>query len=172
MSALSIFLIYSVILLVILGGIVSILRKRSFDIKVIVLIVLSIIAVIGGMVLNFPEFLMGHSATTKNLIVTFTYVAIWSVVLGVSIRIKSRGLIKYSSLFWLITLLLSVLTAYVNISDISADWAIPFVILFIGQWYGIKFFVGSFLTVSIIIVLISFIMVTTAVISLKQIKRA
>ena len=44
-------------------------------------VILSIVAVIGGMVLNFQEFLMGSPANAKNLIVTFTYIAIWILVL-------------------------------------------------------------------------------------------
>lgn len=136
----------------------------------IIAIILSIMAIIGGMVLNFPEFLMGNPATIKNLIVTFIYIAIWIIVLGIGIKIKNRGLIKYSSIFWLITLFLALLTWYGNVTYANVSWAMPFVILFLGQWYGIDFFVGSHLTTSIVIAFMSLIMFTSTAISLKRTK--
>ncbi len=132
------------------------------------IVILSIVIVIGGMVLNFQEFLMGSRATVKNLIVTFAYIAIWMFILIISIKNKNHGLIKYCSVFWLITLFFSILIVYVNITDAYAGWALPFVIFFLGQWYGIYFFVGSFLTLSIIMTFISLIMFTTSIMSLKR----
>ena len=138
--------------------------------KAIGTVILSIIAIIAGMVLNFPEFLKGDTGTIKNLIVTFAYIVVWMIVLGTGIKMKNRGLIKYSSVFWLITLFLAVLMWYVNITDANVDWAIPFVILFLGQWYGINFFVASHLTASIVITLISLVMFAGSAISLKRTK--
>lgn len=133
-------------------------------------IILSIMAIIGGGVLNFPEFLMGNPANIKNLIVTFIYIVIWIIVLGIGIKIKNRGLIRYSSIFWLMTLFFALLTWYVNVTHVNVSWAIPFVILFLGQWYGINFFVGSHLTTSIVIAFISLVMFISSSISLKRIK--
>lgn len=133
-------------------------------------IFLSFIAVIGGMILNFPEFLMGSTANIKNLIVTFTYIVIWIIVLGIGIKIKNRGLIKYSSVFWFITLLFALLLWYVNVTHADVSWAIPFVILFSSQWYGIHFFVGDFLTTSIVITFISIVMLISTAILLKRTK--
>ena len=133
-------------------------------------IVISIVAVITGMALNFQEFLMGSPATIKNLIVTFAYIAICILVLRIGIKNKNRGIMKYCSAFWIITLFLSILTMYINATGASADWALPFIVLLLGQWYGIRFFVGSFLNTSIIVAFISLVMFTTAIISLKRIK--
>ena len=133
-------------------------------------IILSIATVIGGMALNFQEFLMGSPANVKNLIVTFAYIAIWILVLRIGTKSKNRGIMKYCSVFWIITLFLAILTAYINATGASADWALPFVILLLGQWYGITFFVGSFFTASIITVFISLVIFTIAVISLKRTK--
>lgn len=133
-------------------------------------ILLSIVTVIGSMALNFQEFLMGSPATVKNLIVTLLYIAIWILILAVSIKSRNRGIMKYYSVFWIITLFLAILTAYVNATGTSADWAIPFALLLLGQWYGINFFVGSFLTSSIIIGFISLLMFAAAVTSLKRTK--
>jgi uncharacterized membrane protein len=110
-------------------------------------IVLSAIAVIGGMVLNFNEFLMGNPASMKNLLVTLAYIAIWVFVLIIGIRNKNREIMRYCSAFWIITLLTSILAWYANATDAIVDWAIPFVILLLSQLYGIDFFVQSPLTV-------------------------
>ena len=45
--------------------------------------------------------------------------------------------------FWLLTLLFALLTAYVNITDVIVDWAIPFVIVLLGPWYGVSFFISE-----------------------------
>lgn len=134
------------------------------------IIILSIFAVIGGMALNFQEFLMGNPATIKNLIVTFVYIAIWFFVLIIGIKNKNREIMKYCSVFWIIMLFLSTLTGYVNVTGAQVDWALPFIILLLGQWYGINFFAGSFLTTSIITASISLVMLTTTVISFKRTK--
>lgn len=133
-------------------------------------IILSILTVIIGIVLNFQEFLMGSPATVKNLIVTFAYIIMWILIITRSTKIKNCGVMKCYSIYWILTLFLSILTGYVNITGAQVDWAIPFVILFLGQWYGINFFVGSFLTASIITAVISLVMLITTVISLKRIK--
>lgn len=135
------------------------------------IIVLSIFAAIGGMVLNFQEFLMGNPATIKNLIVTLVYVAIWVLVLTISIKNKNRGIMKYCFVFWIITLFLSILMGYVNGTGAQVDWVLPFAILLLGQWYGINFFVGSFLTTSIIMAVISLVMVIIAGKSIKRTKQ-
>lgn len=72
---------------------------RRMKNKITATMVLSIITVIGGMALNFNEFLMGNPASIKNLFVTFAYIAIWVFVLIIGIRNKNRGIMKYCSTF-------------------------------------------------------------------------
>lgn len=132
-------------------------------------IVLSIIAIVGGMVLNFSEFLMGSPATIKNFIVTFGYIVIWIQILKMAIDNGNRGIMIYSSVFWLITLLLAILMGYVNVTGAQVDWVLPFAILLLGQWYGINLFVGSFLATSIIIAILSFVMLTITLIVKKRV---
>lgn len=135
------------------------------------LIILSIFAVIGGMAFNFQEFLKGSPATIKNLIVTFVYIAIWIFVLTISIKNKNRGTLMYCFIFWIITLFLLILTGYIKVTGAPVYWVLPFVILLLGPWYGINFFVESFLTVSVIMAVISFVMVIIAIISIKRTKQ-
>lgn len=134
-------------------------------------IVLSIVAIIVGMALNFNDFLMRNPASMKNLLVTFAYITIWVLVLIIGIRNKNRGIMKYCSVFLIITLFISVVTWYANVTDSIVDWIIPFAILFSGQWYGINFFVGNHLTTSIIIASISLIMFIVSVLSFRRTKQ-
>ncbi len=138
--------------------------------KATTVIILSILTVIIGMGLNFQEFLMGSPATLKNFIVTFAYITMWMLIIIRSTKFKNRGVMRYYSIFWILTLFLSIVTGYVNITGAQVDWAIPFAILLLGQWYGINIFVGSFLTASIIITFISLVMLSITVILLKRIK--
>lgn len=132
--------------------------------------VLSIATVIAAVVLNFPEFLMGSPASVRNIIVTVAYIAIGILVLVISTINKSRRIMAASVVFWLLTFLFALLTAYVNATGAIVDWAIPFVIVFIGPWYGISFFTNNFLTASIIIALISFGMSLAAFLLLQRTK--
>jgi hypothetical protein len=138
--------------------------------KAIVSILLPILIITVGIYMNFQEFLMGSPATIKNLVVTSLYLATWIVVLVVTAKSKNRVLMKFYSVFWVMTLFFAFNTGYANIVETNGSWAIPFVILFLTQWYGLKYFVGSFLTASILIACISLIMVVTAVLSFKKVR--
>lgn len=133
-------------------------------------VILAIVAVIGGIVLNFEELAFGSSATTKNLIVTFIYIVIWIYFLIIGIKNKSHKMIKFCFVFWIITLFFSLLTVYINTAEASVDWAIPFVIVLLGPLYGIRYYVNDFQTLSIIIALISFGISMAAILSFKRIK--
>ncbi len=134
------------------------------------IIIATITAVIVGAVLNFPEFSMGSPATLRNLIVTILYLTIWIIVIRICTKNKNRGIVIYCSAFWFITLLLSILTVCVNATEVHAAWAIPFVILFLNQLYGIRFLAGSLLNTSIIIAFISLVIFFNTVISYQRIK--
>jgi len=136
--------------------------------KAIITVILSIFIFILGIVLNFQEFLMGSPTTIKNLIVTFVYLSAWTFVMRISVKSKNYLLIKYYSGIWIATLITAIITVYINITDVIATWALPFAILFLTPWYGIRFFVGSLLTVSIIIAILSFIMFSIVVLSLRK----
>ncbi|MGF7047838.1 hypothetical protein J2T13_002344 [Paenibacillus sp. DS2015] len=136
----------------------------------ITVVSLSIVAVIGGIVLNFQEFLMGNTATTKNVIVTLAYIAIWILVLVLASKNKSRIIMMYCLGFWIATLLFAMLTIYINVTEATVNWAIPFVIVLLGQWYGVMFLVGDFLIGSIIIAFISFGISTAVALLLRRLK--
>ena len=134
-------------------------------------VILSIVAVIGGIVLNFEEFAWGGPVNAKSLIVTLAYLAIWVFVLIRSTKGKSSKMVKYCFSFWILTFFFSLLTAYTNATEASADWAIPFVIVFLGPLDGIRFFVNDFMISSIIIAIISFGISTATILLYKQINK-
>jgi len=122
------------------------------------------------MVLNFQEFLMGSPATIKNLVVTLAYIIIWIFILKISIQSKNHIVLKCCSILWILTLFAAIVTAYVNITGASAYWVIPLALLLLGQWYGINFFVTSFLTSSIIVASISLVISIIYIIAFKRTK--
>lgn len=132
--------------------------------------ILPVILLIVGIGLNFNEFLMGSAASIKNLIVTLGYLVTWVFVLLISVKHKHNVAMKCYFAFWLITLIFAILILYINIADITAGWAIPFVILVLTPWYGIDFFVSSFVAASIIISVVSIIMISVTVLSLRKSK--
>lgn len=126
---------------------------------------------IGCLILNFNHFLMGSPATILNLIATLAYITIWIFVLINSVKIKNgKALIVYT-IFWILTLFFSIHMGYVNVTEVHADWAIPYVILLITPWYGIRIFVDSFVIVSIIIASFSAVMLTVIAVSFVKMKK-
>ncbi|WP_438311618.1 hypothetical protein [Sporosarcina sp. FA9] len=132
------------------------------------LILSPILIVFFGIVLNFPEFLMGSPASIKNLIVTLIYIIVWTLILKTSSTSKNDKVMKFYSVFWILTLLSAIITGYVNITNAIVDWAIPFAIVFLTQWYGITFFTESFLVSTVIIIIASLIMVIMTLLSIKK----
>lgn len=133
-----------------------------------ILVVLPVIIIIVGLILNFPEFLMGNPATLKNIIVTVGYLVIWIFILSYASKVKNRTLMKFYSAFWLITLFFGILTVYVNSTEINAYWATPFVGLLLPQWYGIEYFVDNLLVTAVIISSVSFVMSIATILLLQR----
>lgn len=136
-------------------------------IEIISTIILSMVGILGGLILNFPEFLMGSPATAKNVIVTCTYFVICIIILGINLKSKKRVIAKYFLIFWIVMIILSLWMIYVNSTDSNGEILALFVILLWGQWYGISFFVESFVGIDIIVLGISLIMCTLSIIAFK-----
>lgn len=134
------------------------------------LMIVPIFVVIVCLVLNFQEFLMGSPATAKNLIVTLVYFAIWIFIFILAVKSGNHKLLKYYSAFWLLTLLFAIITGFVNVTGLNANWAIPFVILFLTQWYGVELLVDHFLITSIIIATLSLMMCIATLFFFKKSK--
>lgn len=132
---------------------------------------LSILAVYGGLMLNFQEFQTGSPANAKNLIVTLSYFVIWIFIMLFSLKSKSKTIMSCCLVFWIATFMTSLITIYVNASDAAMSWAIPFVILLLGPWYGMMYFTERYLDASIIIAVISIGFSATNVILMKCMKK-
>ena len=134
----------------------------------IIFIIVPILAVIIAVVLNFQETLMGSPATVKNILVTFVYLAIWIFILIITLKSKNHNVMKYYSVFWLLTLFFAVLTGFGNVTEVNIEWAIPFIALLLTPWYGIELFVDDFLITTIIIASLSLIMFIAFLFKLKK----
>lgn len=138
--------------------------------KALISISLSMIAIISGIYLNFPQFLMSSPANIKNLIVTIAYIIIWITALFIGTRSKNYIVMRSFFIFWIVTLVFSIVTVFINVAEIYAAWAVPFVILLLTQWYGIQFFINNFETSAIIIAAISLAAIVTIKLMLKETK--
>jgi hypothetical protein len=150
-------------------------RKILINAVSIALIILSITTFIICLIMNFAEFQHGGSTVIRSAIVTLSYAAVWIIVLIIGILIKIRGIVKYCIVFWAITLSTSVAMAYMNavkypgvIGEYICNILFPLILLFVGQWYGIRLFVWSTVTRSIIVAVISLVMLAIAIIWLKE----
>lgn len=143
--------------------------KKKFAVQTIT-ILLIIFAFIVCLILNFPDSLMGHTPTIKNLVVTVVYITIWVFVLSIASRNKDRVMMKYYSVFWLITLFFAILTVLVNAAVFNAHWATPFIALLLTPWYGIELMVDNFLITSVIISSVSLILFIAILLSLKRLR--
>lgn len=138
--------------------------------KALISISLPMIAIISGIYLNFPQFLMGSPANIKNLIVTIAYIIIWITALFIGTRSKNYIVMRIFFIFWIVTLVFSIVTVFINMAEIYAAWAVPFVILLLTQWYGIQFFIKSLETSAIIIAVLSLAAIVTIKLMLKETK--
>jgi hypothetical protein len=133
-------------------------------------VILAVLAVAGGGVLNFKEFLMGSPANQKNILVTLAFVAVWLFVLKTAARVNTHGIVLFSAVYWSMTLIFSILTAMVNLTHTQVDWAIPFVILLIGPWYGLHYFTRDFFATALLIAFASLgVLIAVAVIVKRKI---
>jgi len=136
----------------------------------IISVILSIIAIIGGVLLNFEEVLWNEHANIKNLVVTLSYMSVWGLFLLIAAKSKSQGNLNYFFWFWLSTLLSSVIVAFVQANPFSLSVVFaPFLTLLI-PFYGIRCFVEDFVSLSIIIAAISFGMSLVGYILLRRFK--
>ena len=133
----------------------------------IVFVMLSIATFIICLLLNFIEFQNGGAASLRSVIITLSYATVWILVLVTGVISKNRGAVKYCTIFWFITFITSITVVYGNMSDTVGRWGdliFPLMLLFMGQWYGLRFFIWSNTTRFIIIAVISLVMLAIAVI--------
>jgi hypothetical protein len=139
--------------------------------KQTLLICLSIIVIIGGIILNFREFVNDYwHVNIKNTIVTFIYISIWLLTIIAAIKKEYTIIIKSSIVFWVITLVLALLAIYFNVAGVNAGWVILLAILFLSQWTGLNYFIESYFNIYTIIASFSLSILTISIVSLRRYK--
>jgi hypothetical protein len=125
-------------------------------IKIVILTFISLLAVLGGNFLNFREFLNDYwPVNIKNVIVTVIYIIIWIIALSISIKYKYYGIAKMYSLFWLVTLIYSVLLILYKTTGINIGWVMLPAIPFLCPWYGLTFYIKNNMSNGILIAICS-----------------
>lgn len=145
-----------------MGGVI--LKLKIFSI-------LPIMSTVIALVLNFTNFIMGWSATPYNFFTTMGYWLTW--VLLIILFIKDQKMIKFYSIFWMVTTLSAFIAILYNINIVPIwldAFIYPFILLLMPQWYGIEFIVQHTATTVFIIFFISLGMYITTVFSYKKIK--
>ncbi|WP_435791302.1 hypothetical protein [Clostridium sp.] len=135
-----------------------------------IFVILSIVTFIACLLLNFVEFQDGSSASIRSVIITFWYATVWILVLVTGIKGRNRGAVKYCSVFCVITFITSITVLYGSVVDTvgGAGWLFPLMLLFLGQWHGLRFFMHSNITYFTLIAVISLTILVIAVIWLKR----
>jgi hypothetical protein len=126
-------------------------------IKIAIVIFISILAVLGGGILNFREFINNYwPVGIKNVIVTATYIVTWIIVLSITIRYKYFRIAKVYSMFWLITLIYAILLILCNTTRFNLGLVMLPAIPFLCPWYWLKYYIKDNMNIGILIAICSF----------------
>jgi hypothetical protein len=129
---------------------------------------LSVVAIIGGVFLNFDECIWSDPANIKNVIVTISYMSVWGFFLFSLVKRKNKKTMIYFLAVWLLTLFISVTAVLAQAHLLELPWfLIPFSALII-PFYGTRYFIDSFMSLFIAIVAISFGMSVVGIILLRR----
>lgn len=117
----------------------NIKEKLELKVKKVAIIIIGILNIIICLCLNFNEFLMGSPIISKNVIVTISYLLIWSLIIFLGGMLRSKKLLKIFLGFWISNLLLVVITVVVVNAEMYSEILILFVIIILGPMYGVYF---------------------------------
>lgn len=148
------------------------IKTKGKNSKFNYLISITTILVFSSVFINFPEHLMGDTATIKNLVVTLAYSFGWVGIILVSITNNNDRFLLFSRYFWLLTLISALISIYVNVTSIEAMWALLPVVIFLTPWYGLRYFISSFIGLSSITALFSLFVIVTLIIRVRSNKCA
>lgn len=101
------------------------------------LVILAVIANAAAVVLNFPEFLMGHPVTIENRIVTGLFTVIWIFLIAWAMRVKDTLFTKFTTIYWSVAFVVGLATYFTCIVDIDTTPLLLPVILFVTPTYGL-----------------------------------
>ncbi|MCL2368447.1 MAG: hypothetical protein FWC72_05575 [Oscillospiraceae bacterium] len=142
--------------------------------KTTIAVLLSIVAVLGGLILNFRAFMM-TAANELTLLVTVFCMILWVFVLFLAAKSKGRKVLLYCSVFWIITALLSAMGLYVVTTGFPHNWAIslvvPLQILTLGQLAGVVYFTNHIQSLYIALIVISLGMSVVSLILYRRSRR-
>lgn len=116
----------------------------------IVLIIITILA----MIFNIGALVSGGYSSLFGFLASFGFVAIWALIYRYILKNRKNNLIVFSIMFWSLTLLTALIMLYVNITEVSISFIIPFLLLFLTPLHGLGFIGKSNNIITLIIILI------------------
>ena len=137
---------------------------------------LSLVAVLGGLILNFKAFGWG-GANGWNLLVTICCMLLWGLILFIATKHRRRRVLMYCFVFWTVAAFLSAAGLYVVSNDFPHNYLtmilIPLQMLIYGQLTGLAYFFGNNLQLEhTAVLLISAVMATVSMILYRRLRRA
>lgn len=107
--------------------------------------ILLIITTVFAVILNFNSALQGRSAVLLDCIVTAIFVLVWVAVFIYVVKQKEYNLILPAVVFWSISLITTIVVIIINIYDLTINFIIPFVVIFLTPLYGIRVLGASYI---------------------------
>ena len=122
--------------------------------KNISLVILLIIITVLAMGANFNSFVFGGKAPLFGLLSSFAFVTTWVLIFRYALKNKEYNLILPSTVFWLLTFLTALITIYINITETTISFIIPFAVLFLAPLYGINYIdLHNLITLAIMVII-------------------
>ena len=126
---------------------------------------------------NVNSYTLYNEANIKTLFATLVYLLAWVIVLRIGIKFKSRSLMVYGLIIWLLTCFAAAFALYVSISEVAnlteatTAWALLLYILFLLPLAGIAFISSDLIVFMTIIGAITLVIAIVAIRVLRVTKR-
>jgi len=142
--------------------------------KPIFAVLLTLVAVLGGLILNFRALVWG-GANVWNVQVMVCCILLWGFAIYLAAKNKSRRVLMYCFVFWAVAVFLAAVGLYVVSSDFLHNQVtavlVPLQMLLYGQFAGLEYFNNDFRFQHITVMLISAIMATVSMILYRRVRR-
>jgi len=105
-----------------------------------------------AIIFNLNDFIFGGKVPLYDFLLSFSYGTIWVLVFRYALNIGEHSLILSSTVFWCLTCLTALITLYINITEATISFMIPFAIVFLTPLYGMNF-IGTHNIITLAIIL-------------------
>lgn len=114
------------------------------------------IIIVVSIFFNFNTFFMGGPPVLMEFLVSIAYLIIWGLFFRYALKNKEYNLVLFSTIFWMLACLTSIVHIYININHATFDNIILFAIIFISPLYGLSFIFNHTFMLEISVIIISY----------------